>query len=115
MYRMWRTRRGINVVVMEEGEMEGKECLGVSEQDNIPGHSARVPKSMCSWESIAMNQTGLTPNNAKLGVSECMCSLGHEWSGPVYHPVWRLLNTLFLFPHSSHLYASLPPHTDYIN
>ena len=112
---MWRTRRGINVVVMEEGEMEGKECLGVSEQDNIPGHSACVPKSTCSRESVAMNRTGLTPNNAKSGVSKCTCSLGHEQSGPVYYPVQRLPNTLFLFPHSSHLYASFPPHTDYIN
>ena len=115
MYRMWRARRGIDAVARREDEMEGKECSGVSEQDNIPGHSARVPESTCPRERVAMHRAGHTPNNDKSEVSECMCSLGHEWSGLVYHPVWRLLNTLFLFPHSSHLYASLPPHTDYIN
>ena len=36
-----------STVVEEEEEMEGKECLGVSEQYNIPDHSAPVPKCTC--------------------------------------------------------------------
>ena len=36
-----------STVVEEEEEMEGKECLGVSEWYNIPGHSAPVPKCTC--------------------------------------------------------------------
>ena len=36
-----------STVVEEEEEIEGKECSGVSEQYNIPGHSAPVPKCTC--------------------------------------------------------------------
>jgi hypothetical protein len=34
-------------VVEDEDEMEGKECLGVSKQYNIPGHSSPGPKCTC--------------------------------------------------------------------
>ena len=67
--------------------------LGVSE------HHAHANRSMC--------KLGVSKSRACANSCMCnMCTLGQVWSGPVYYTIQRLPSTLFLFPRSSHLYAS---------
>ena len=66
---------------------------GVSE------HHARANRSTC--------KSGVSKSRARANSCTCnMCTLGQVRSGLVYYTIRRLLSTLFLFPRSSHLYAS---------
>ena len=66
---------------------------GVSE------HHARANRSTC--------KSGVSESRVRANSCTCnTCTLGQVRSGPVYYTVRRLPSTLFLFPRSSHLYAS---------
>ena len=66
---------------------------GVSE------HHTRANRSTC--------KSGVSESRTRANSCTCnTCTLGQVRSGLVYYTVWRLPSTLFLFPCSSHLYAS---------
>ena len=57
--------------------------------------------------NIPNGNSGVSESCACANRSTCnTCTLGQVRSGPVYYTIQRLMSTLFLFPCSSHLYAS---------